>query len=174
MLIPFLNELLQLCVKLIFGFKICNVQAFALENTEPLFHLIHPGAMHGCEVHDKAWMMCQPRSDLFPMVRADMVAHQMNRADLFSDFHIYRFEKGDKFLPQRGMRLPGLNPRSLSPEAISTDDPAGCKGMSNSLSGDATEGADPGGDAPNLINQSFASRLFVSLEASDRCQHQHH
>ena len=58
MLIPFLNELLQLCVKLIFGFKICNAQAFALENTEPLFHLIHPGAMHGCEVPTKRGIRC--------------------------------------------------------------------------------------------------------------------
>ena len=42
MLIPFSNKLDQRCVKLIFGFKIYNAQAFALEDTEPLFHLIHP------------------------------------------------------------------------------------------------------------------------------------
>jgi hypothetical protein len=97
MLIPFLNELIQLCAKLIFGFKIRNAQAFALEDTEPLFHLIHPGAVHWREVHDKAWMMSEPFSDLFPMMCTDIVAHQMNRADALVDFYIHRFEKGHEF-----------------------------------------------------------------------------
>ena len=57
MLIPFVNELVELRTQVVFGFKIHDSQAFALEDTEPLFHLIHPGAMHGGEVHDKAWML---------------------------------------------------------------------------------------------------------------------
>jgi hypothetical protein len=42
-----------------------------LEDTEPLFHVIHPGAMHGREVYDNAWMMNQPLLDLFPMMRTN-------------------------------------------------------------------------------------------------------
>jgi hypothetical protein len=42
MLIPCFNKLGQLCVKLIFGFTIYTAQAFALADTEPLFHLMHP------------------------------------------------------------------------------------------------------------------------------------
>ena len=56
-LMPFFNKLVSLCVKRIFGFKIYEAQAFTLKDTEPLFHLLHPGAMYGGEVHDKAWMM---------------------------------------------------------------------------------------------------------------------
>ena len=54
---PFFNKLVSLCVKRIFGFKIYEAQAFTLKDTEPRFHLLHPGAMYGGEVHDKAWMM---------------------------------------------------------------------------------------------------------------------
>jgi hypothetical protein len=66
-LIPFINELVQLGAEIICGCKICHAQTFALEDTAPLYHLIHPGAMHWREVHDKAWMMGQPLSNLSPM-----------------------------------------------------------------------------------------------------------
>ena len=97
LLIPCLNELVQLCTKMIFGCKIHNAQALALKDTEPLFHLIHPGAMYGREVHDKAWMLREPRADLLAMMRTDMVAHQLNRADGLIDFPIHRFKKGHEF-----------------------------------------------------------------------------
>lgn len=42
MLIPLLNQLVQRCTKMIFGVKIYKAQALALEDTEPLFHLMHP------------------------------------------------------------------------------------------------------------------------------------
>ena len=42
LLIPFTNELVKLCMEVVFRFKINDAQAFALEDTEPLFHLIHP------------------------------------------------------------------------------------------------------------------------------------
>ena len=57
MLIPFLNELVKLGMEVVFGCKIDDAQAFPLEDTEPLFHLIHPRAMHGRKVHDKARMI---------------------------------------------------------------------------------------------------------------------
>src|ERR1700751_1133475 len=53
--------------------------------------------MHGREMHDKAWMMSQPLSDLFPMMRTDIVAHQMNRADTLLNLDIHGFEKGYEF-----------------------------------------------------------------------------
>ena len=53
--------------------------------------------MHGRAVHDKAWMMSQPLSDLLPMMRTDMVAHQMNRADTLRNLDIYCFERGHAF-----------------------------------------------------------------------------
>jgi hypothetical protein len=42
MLIPFLDELVELGAKMICRFKIYHTSAFALQDTEPLFDLIHP------------------------------------------------------------------------------------------------------------------------------------
>ena len=42
MLIPLLNQLVQRCTKMIFGVKIYKAQALALEDTEPLFHVMDP------------------------------------------------------------------------------------------------------------------------------------
>jgi hypothetical protein len=41
-LIPFTNELVDLGLEMVFRFKISDTQAFALEDAEPLLHLIHP------------------------------------------------------------------------------------------------------------------------------------
>ena len=63
--------------------------------------------MHGREVYDKAWMMSQPLSDLFPMMCTDIVAHQMNRADTLLNLDIHGFEKGDEFpLPLAVITMP--------------------------------------------------------------------
>jgi hypothetical protein len=63
--------------------------------------------MHGREVHDEAWMMSQPLSDLFPMMRTDMVAHQMNRSDILRNLDIHGFEKGHEFpLPLAVITVP--------------------------------------------------------------------
>ena len=56
-LIPFLDELFDLGTQVIFGFKIDDSQALPLEDAEPLFDLIHPRAMHRCEMHNKARMV---------------------------------------------------------------------------------------------------------------------
>ena len=42
MLIPFTDKLAKLGVEVFLRFKISDASAFALENAEPLFHLIHP------------------------------------------------------------------------------------------------------------------------------------
>ena len=41
-LIPFTNELSNLGLEMLNRFKIRDAQAFALEDAEPLLHLIHP------------------------------------------------------------------------------------------------------------------------------------
>jgi hypothetical protein len=41
-LIPFTNERPDLGLEVVCRFKISDTQAFALEDAEPLFHLIHP------------------------------------------------------------------------------------------------------------------------------------
>ena len=56
-LIPFTNELSNLGLEVLFRVKSCDAQAFALENAEPLLHLVHPGAVDRRKVHHKSWML---------------------------------------------------------------------------------------------------------------------
>jgi hypothetical protein len=98
LLIPFMNELFKLQTKLVFRFKIDNAQSFTLENAEPLFHLIHPGAMHGCEVKDKARMLGHPLEHLAAMMCTDIVTSEMNRLDGLLNLPVQLFQKGDAFL----------------------------------------------------------------------------
>jgi len=97
LLMPFLHALVQLGTKMICGCKIHHAQAFALEDTAPRFHWMHPGALHRGNVHDNAWMLREPHADLLAMRRTDMVAHQLKRADGLIDCPIHRFKKGDAF-----------------------------------------------------------------------------
>ena len=78
-LIPFTNELSNLGLEVVFRFEIGDAQAFALQDAEPLLHLIHPRAMNRREVKDKAWVFHQPVADFFAVMRADIIAHEMNR-----------------------------------------------------------------------------------------------
>jgi hypothetical protein len=96
LLIPFTNERFQLCPQVVVGCKIHDAQALALKNTQPLLHLIHPGTMHGREVHHNAWMLGYPRPDFLAMMRTDMIAHQMNRVDVGVNLCLHRFQEGDK------------------------------------------------------------------------------
>jgi hypothetical protein len=57
LLIPFSNEWFNLGLQLVFGCKVGDFQTFAWQNAEPLFHLIHPRAMHRRDVQDKARML---------------------------------------------------------------------------------------------------------------------
>jgi hypothetical protein len=57
LLIPFSDKLVKLGSQVVFGFKINDSETFALQDAEPLFHLIHPGAMHRGEVQEKAGML---------------------------------------------------------------------------------------------------------------------
>jgi len=53
MSIPLSNEGLQPFCQGLLVLEIGDFQALALKDTKPLFHLIHPGAMHGWKVKDK-------------------------------------------------------------------------------------------------------------------------
>ena len=57
LVIPFVDELSDLRIEVVFGFKIDDSQALPLEDREPLFDLIHPRTLHGRDVHNKARMV---------------------------------------------------------------------------------------------------------------------
>ena len=88
MLIPFANKLAQLGVEVLLRVKVGDAQALALEDAEPLLHLIHPRAVHGRKVEDKARVFCEPLSHFFAVMRTDIVAHEMNGLDVLPNLHI--------------------------------------------------------------------------------------
>jgi hypothetical protein len=51
-----------------------------------------------CEVHNKAWVFHQPLADFFAVMRADIIAHEMNRRDVLVNLYVQLFQKGDEFL----------------------------------------------------------------------------
>jgi hypothetical protein len=53
--------------------------------------------MHGREGHDNAWMMSPPLSDLCPLRRPDIGAHQRNRADILRNLDSHGVEQGHAF-----------------------------------------------------------------------------
>jgi hypothetical protein len=62
--------------------------------------------MHRREVDDKAQMGGEPFAHLFPMMGTDIVAHQMNRADMLGNLAVQVLQKSDEFLlPLAGITL---------------------------------------------------------------------
>ena len=97
-LIPLTNELSNLSLEVLFRCEIGDAQAFALQDAEPLLHLIHPRAMNRREVKGKARVFPQPFSDFFAMMRTDIIAHEMNRLDALVNLRVQLFKKGDELL----------------------------------------------------------------------------
>jgi hypothetical protein len=97
-LIPCTNELSNLGLEVLFRVKIRDAQAFALENAEPLLHLVHPGAVDRRNVHHKSWMLDEPLPHFFAVMCADMIAYEMNRLDMGDNLRVQLFQNGDEFL----------------------------------------------------------------------------
>jgi hypothetical protein len=57
MLIPFTNERSNLGLEVCFRVKIRDAPAFALQDAEPLLHLIHPGAGDRRKMHHNSGMV---------------------------------------------------------------------------------------------------------------------
>src|SRR5215510_16027342 len=53
--------------------------------------------MHWCEMHDEPRMFGEPLADFFAMMGADIVAHEVNRADRRVKLRVQCFQKGDEF-----------------------------------------------------------------------------
>jgi hypothetical protein len=107
LLIPFVDELPDLRMEVVFRVKIDDSQAFPLEDREPLFDLIHPRPMYGRKVHHKARMVDEPFLDFLPMMRTDIVTHELDGADGLVNLRIQRLQKGDEFpLPLAFITVP--------------------------------------------------------------------
>jgi hypothetical protein len=49
-------------------------------------------------VNDKARVFHQPLADFFAVMRADIIAHEMNRLDVLVNLRVHLCKKGDEFL----------------------------------------------------------------------------
>src|SRR4030095_10688555 len=94
---PFADEWFKLHPQVVFRGEIGEAQAVALEKTAPVFDLIHPRTMHGCEVPHKPRMRGEPAGDVLAMMRTDMVSDQMNPPAGLSHLLIQVFQEGDAF-----------------------------------------------------------------------------
>jgi hypothetical protein len=54
--------------------------------------------MNRREVHDNARVFLPPLADFFAGMRADVIAHEMNRLDGLGNRRVSRCKKGDAFL----------------------------------------------------------------------------
>ena len=80
-LIPFRNEGVEFMLQVLHGGKVRNFQPLALEDTEPLFDLIHPGTVDRREVKDEPRMFCQPSFDLFAGMSAQVITDDVDTSN---------------------------------------------------------------------------------------------
>src|SRR5579883_3567352 len=80
-LIPLLDEAQDLGLHLLQAGEAWRHQALALDDGEPLLHLVHPRAVHGREVEMEPGVPSQPGPDLFAAVRAHVIADDMDDRD---------------------------------------------------------------------------------------------
>jgi hypothetical protein len=77
--IPFRHKRQQALRSLRLIRNIGDASPLALSNGEPLLHLSHPRTMDRRNVQDHAWMLSQPRVDLFAFMPLHIVEPQMKR-----------------------------------------------------------------------------------------------
>lgn len=105
MSVPFHHKSHQALCQLIAAREVADLEPFALENTEPLLDLVHPGAMDGQKVADKTRMGCQPSLNLLANMDASVIKHEEHALYPGWDLPVEFGKQGDEFclaFPSRG------------------------------------------------------------------------
>jgi hypothetical protein len=76
--IPLGNKGHSLSSQMIHISEIADTQPLALQNAEPLLHLIHPGAMRGQKGTGEAGMSRQPGLNAFPFVDTRIIKDEVD------------------------------------------------------------------------------------------------
>jgi len=76
--IPLDDEVENLGLKFVQVGEVGHDQSLAMDDGKPLLDLVHPGTVHGGEVHVKARMHSEPGAHQFAMMGADVVADQVD------------------------------------------------------------------------------------------------
>ena len=81
MLIPLGNARHDLRLHVLLAGQVSDPKPLALRDTEPLFDLIHPGAVRRGKGEPDAWMSRYPLRNLWAMLDAHVVAHHLEARD---------------------------------------------------------------------------------------------
>src|SRR5262245_43768540 len=98
MLIPFRDKTVQPFGQVRFVREVSNGQALALQDTEPLLHLIHPRTMHRRMMKPEARMLRQPSLYLFARVHPQIVHHQVDLGEAFGNVAVQLRQEFDELL----------------------------------------------------------------------------
>src|SRR5260370_4672647 len=80
--------------------EVTDLKSLALQDAEPLLHLIHPGALDREELADKTRMSGQPVLHLFAMMDTGVIEHQKDAVDRSGKLFLYLGEQSNElFLP---------------------------------------------------------------------------
>src|SRR6266700_3081782 len=80
--------------------EVADTQPLALHKAEPLFDLVHPGAMHRQKPTHKAGMSLEPSSHLLAFMHTRVIEDQKDSMNGRGNLPIYLGEQGDElFLP---------------------------------------------------------------------------
>ena len=96
MLVPFAHKRVQSLGQRGFVRKVGDHQPFALQDAEPLLHLIHPRAVNRRMVKLEAGMLFQPGLHLLAGVHSQVIHHQMDFGDCGGNLSIQLFQKLDE------------------------------------------------------------------------------
>jgi hypothetical protein len=97
LLIPLSDKLHDLLPHRFFRSDVCEAKVLVLEDTEPVFDLIHPGARRQGTVEAKARMLPASLPHLLAVMGAQGVAHHRDRCDRGRDRLVEILEERAKF-----------------------------------------------------------------------------
>lgn len=129
LLIPCTNKLFNLGLPLVLRCKVGDFQPLTVQNAEPLCDLMHPRAMHGREGYDKSRRLGEPLADLWPLMGADMVTHEMKHRDVLINLAVQLFRKGQAFLLPFACVTPAIDPSGTGIQGRAEMEGTGTSGL---------------------------------------------
>lgn len=97
----------QLVTQIGFRGKVGDPQPLTLQNTKPLFDLVHPRAMNGGMIKVKSGMGREPSLNLFTFMHPEVIPYDMNQRNVRSHLMIDLVQELNEFrLPLAVMTLP--------------------------------------------------------------------
>jgi hypothetical protein len=97
-LIPCRDAVVNVGAARLLGGNVGDAPTLRVEDAEPRCHVRHPGALHGRAMAATAGRLGEPRADLWPMLRADLVAHERPAREVLINLPVHVFQTGHALL----------------------------------------------------------------------------